>query len=469
MKHTIYIALLLAFPVVSCTGWLDVEPRSQVKDEELFSTEAGFKEALAGVYALLVTDALYVKELRFGMVGVLAHEWDYQNTSYEDETTYNYEGTNPTNRIENIWQGLYNAVANANAILEVIDDKKNVFSGANHAIIKGEALALRAFIHLDLLRCFGASPGTGVDRPAIPYVTRYAPLQSPQLTVGEVIDRVLVDLDSATFYLEADPLYTGEEITELVDNGYLLNRQLHLNYYAARALQARAYLYKGEYTLAAAHAREVILSGRFPWASRQDLIDGVDYTGATEHLWAIDVNNLQTIAETYFQTTGGSNVFSITRTSLLNYHESITDDYRYLYLYTAGTGANSESRYIAKYNVPSGDDAYYTNKMVMIKIAEMHFILAEALHHDGGDYLPSLNATREARGVTPLATVDDFDATLVAEYRKEFIGEGQLFFLYKRRNMENIPNTDVNPVEVKGYIFPLPDSEREAADRNDNR
>ncbi|MDR0545291.1 MAG: RagB/SusD family nutrient uptake outer membrane protein [Odoribacteraceae bacterium] len=466
MKYKIIIAALL---LASCSEWLDVEPRSQVKDEELFSSEAGFKEALAGVYALLATDALYVKELRFGMLGVLAREWDYQNTSYADETTYNYEGANPTNRIEGIWTGLYNAIANANVILEVIDEKKHLFSGANYPVIKGEALALRAFIHFDLLRCFGATPGEGPDRPAIPYVARYTSLQSPQLTVAGVIEKVLADLDSATFYLQADPIRTGEKITETVDNGYLINRQLHLNYYAARGLQARVLLYNKDYARAAESAREVINSGRFPWTTQQRLINGADYTGAAEQLWGIDVNNLSAISEAYFQTTGGNNVFSITSASLMSYHENITDDYRYLYLYNVGEGANSNSRYIAKYNASSSDSLYYSNKMAMIKIAEMHFILAEALQRDRQDFLPALNAAREARGVAPLTAVADFDAALASEFRKEFIGEGQLFFHYKRKQMENIPNTDLNPVELKAYVFPLPKSEREAANRQDNR
>jgi hypothetical protein len=464
---TFTVILLLA--CTSCSEWLDVEPRSQVKDIELFSTEAGFKEALAGVYALLTTEALYVKELRFGSMGVLAHEWDYQNTSYQDEAAFDYEATNPTNRVEAIWQGLYNAVANANVILEVIDEKKNVFTGVNYEVIKGEAFALRAFIHFDLLRCFGASPEAGPDRPAIPYVTRYAPLQSPQLTVAGVIDRVIADLDSAAFYLLLDPVHSGQEVTVLDDNGYLVNRQLHLNYYAVRGLQARVHLYNKEYRLAAARAEEVILSGKFPWSTQMNLITGVDLTGAREQLWGLDVNNLTTLAETHFSTAGGSNVFYIREASLKSYHEDDTDDYRYLYLYTAGEGASSDARYIAKYNTTSSDTAYYANKMAMIKIAEMHYILAEALYHEGGDYLSALNATRTARGIAPLDNVTDFTATLTTEFRKEFIGEGQLFFYYKRKNMEHILNTDINPVEVKGYIFPLPQSEREAADREDNR
>jgi hypothetical protein len=461
--------LIIALLGAACSDWLDVEPRSQVKDTELFSTEAGFKEALAGVYAMLATEALYVKELRFGMIAVLAREWDYQNTSYQDELAYNYDATNPTNRVEAIWQGMYNAIANANVILEVIDDNKRVFTGVNHAVIKGEALALRAFIHFDLLRCFGASVEAGADRPAIPYVKRHAPLQSPQLTVAGVIDEVLADLDSAARYLQSDPLYTGARVTEQDDNGYLLNRQLHLNYHAVKGLQARVLLYKKDYPRAADAAREVIESGAFRWTTRENLIAGVDYTGAREQLWAIDVNNLNLLADAYFSTSSGSNVFSIQQATLLDYHDNNTDDYRYLYLYTPGTGANANARYTARYNTTTSDTAYYANKMVMIKLAEMHYILAEALYHAGGDYLTPLNAVRAARGITPLAAVDDLPATLTTEFRKEFLGEGQLFFHYKRLNLDRLPNTDTNPVEAKAYIFPLPQSEREAADREDNR
>lgn len=38
--------------MVSCNNWLDVDPKSQVKDKDLFASEMGFKEALSGVYSL---------------------------------------------------------------------------------------------------------------------------------------------------------------------------------------------------------------------------------------------------------------------------------------------------------------------------------------------------------------------------------------------------------------------------------
>lgn len=455
----------------SCSDWLDVEPKSQVKDTEMFSTEAGFKEILAGVYTLLTSESLYAKELRFGMVGVLAQEWDYYSaTSYQEDALYNYSAAYPEGRIDGIWSGMYNAIANVNTLLEAIDAKKSVFTGVNYEVIKGEALALRAFIHFDLLRCFGASWEAGPERPAIPYVTAYTSLQSKQLTVSGVIGKVLEDLEAAAGYLLSDPIYTGQTVTEMNDNGYLINRQVHLNYYAVKALQARVYLYMKEYTEAAECAKEVIEAKVVRWSTQSDLMKGVDNTGAPEQLWGLNVVNLSTIADNNFTSLAGSNVFSLKRETLLSYYENDTDDYRYLYLFVNGEGANADSRYLTKYYNPDHDTLYYHNKMSMIKLSEMYFIQAECQYQAGTSVLPALNAIREARGVTPLLVEPvSFYETLTTEYRKEFIGEGQLFFFYKRRNAEKIYGTDLNLVDKKAYVFPLPQSEYEAADRENNR
>ncbi|MDE6683802.1 MAG: RagB/SusD family nutrient uptake outer membrane protein, partial [Duncaniella sp.] len=58
---------------------------------------------------------------------------------------------------------------------------------------------------------------------------------------------------------------------------------------------------------------------------------------------------------------------------------------------------------------------------------------------------------------------------LINEYRKDFIGEGQLFFLLKRLNLTYIPGTDADAVANKLYTFPLPLSETEMAERQSNR
>lgn len=55
---------------------------------------------------------------------------------------------------------------------------------------------------------------------------------------------------------------------------------------------------------------------------------------------------------------------------------------------------------------------------------------------------------------------------IAKEFRREFLGEGQMFFFYKRNGMTKIPNGRGSE-ESKGtinmttsnYVVPLPDSE----------
>ncbi|SIS91791.1 SusD family protein [Filimonas lacunae] len=462
--------LLMASGIVlfsSCKKWLDVQPNSQVKESELFKTESGFKEALAGTYTILTEDALYGKELTYGMMGVLSHEWASFPAAYVDDGNYNYTVTATQARIDGIWSSMYKALSNANNILENIE-AHSVFSGDNYKIIKGEALALRAFIHFDLLRCFGASYTVNASQPAIPYVTEYTAKQTAQLSVGAVTEKILADLLAAKELLKVDPVFTGRVVSEQNDNGYLMNRQLHLNYYAVEGLLARLYLYMGNYEQARISAQAVVNSGKFSFSTQANLIGGIDLCGAPEHLFALQITNLSQSAVNYLSQEG-SGVFSLNQGMLLSYYEN-TIDYRYLYWFVAGENASANSSYLVKYTETDNDDSYYKNKLSVLKIAEMYYILAECDNNDHVSTLSHLNPVRKARGVEQL-TIEpvDFRSYMTAEYRREFIGEGQLFYYYKRLNRSVIPESDKDLVALKAYIFPLPVSEMQAADRASNR
>ena len=291
MKQTIYLFTVIAcMTLTACNDWLDVQPRSQVEDTELFKSESGFKEALAGVYSSMVSTSTYAKEATYGFLGVLGHEWDfYYASQYDDAAAFNYDASFPTNYIRAIWANSYSGIANANNLLQHIDDQPGLFSADNHDVIKGEAIALRAFLHFDLLRCFGVSFAVNPEQPSIPYSTALSYRVFPQLTVREAAAAVLADLKTAEALLKgADPIVTGREITESVDNGYLLNRQLHLNYYAVKALEARVYMWQGDYQQALDAANEVIDSEQFPWATVANLQAGYDRCFATEHLFALN-------------------------------------------------------------------------------------------------------------------------------------------------------------------------------------
>ena len=464
--------------LTSCNSWLDVQPRSQVEDTELFETEGGYKEALAGVYSSMVSTKTYAKELTFGFIGVLGHEWDYfYDGQYKDAATFDYDAALPTSYIREIWSNNYSGIANVNNLLAHIDDDPSLFSRDNHDVIKGEAFALRAFLHFDLLRCFGVSFAVNPEQLSIPYSTGLSYHVFPQLSVRAVADAVKADLLQAEALLKgADPIVTGRAIDETIDNGYLLNRQLHLNYYAVKGLQARVYMWTGEYDKALADANTVIDADCFPWATLVNLQAGTDHSLVTEQLFALNNLTLEAdITNNYFDT-GSQYSFAVTRTRLLDYFANITKDYRYTFLFNkVGTGTNAQNRYLRKYDTSSSSDTYYNYKMPLLRIAEMYLIRSEVNYRNGNETAArdALNELRKARNLdayTATTMPADYYLELIREYRRELIGEGQLFFLYKRLNRtEVLYAPEIDAVAEKVYTFPLPITETEAAEREGNK
>lgn len=61
MKYTILKYGMLAGALLfgGCSNWLDVDPKSQVKQEALFESEAGFQDALTGIYTMMARTGMY--------------------------------------------------------------------------------------------------------------------------------------------------------------------------------------------------------------------------------------------------------------------------------------------------------------------------------------------------------------------------------------------------------------------------
>lgn len=275
---------------------------------------------------------------------------------------------------------------------------------------------------------------------------------------------VLKDLQDAAKCLENDPILTGRTVSEIDDNGYLMNRQVHLNYYAVKGLMARVYLYKGDYANAEVCAKEVIGSGCFEWVKQENLTNEsvADLTFSTEHLFALNIVTLGNIVDKYLD--GGNNSFALEESRLSEYYGS-SYDYRYLYLFKTGVGMSNTLRYLKKYDqLESVSWAQsYRNKLPLICLPEMYYILAECRYHSSGDVLEPLNEVCRHRGVADLSEADlsAFETLLLAEYRKEVIGGGQLFFQYKRLNRSVVPGTDVDLAGEGRYVIPMPKEELE--------
>ncbi len=283
-KYLIIITTIILF--VSCNKWFDVKPEDEVTKEELFKTETGFMEALNGVYTACSQREVYGVELSSGLPEVLAQNYHFEpndREAYKQTSLYNYTNPKFIDRKDNIWRIMYNAIANCNLILENINNGVTM-TELNRRLIHGEALALRAYLHFDLLRLFAPSFATAPTGKAIPYVTTFSNKATPLSTVTEALNKMVVDLSASKELLKpADPIltaaykvgYPGDTAAKEMTAPVLFqqNRRHRLNYYAVCATLARVYLYLDKKQEALANAKEVIDANKFPWTKEEDFIN----------------------------------------------------------------------------------------------------------------------------------------------------------------------------------------------------
>lgn len=454
--NKIIVFLLLAV-LTACNDWLNVSPKTDMKAEDLFSTEAGFRDALVGVYALMCQEISYGKNLSYGYVDILAQYYSSprKNTSsgyphnYKYVAEYNYTESGEESRILSIWKNHYAAIANINQALSFIDGNIAVFSTPEiHDIYKGEFLALRAMFHFDILRLFASSPvmdnGGGLNTMAIPYIDSYTNIAQNQLSVQEVLQRVEKDL------LDAQALMKGKEDFKVNDSSSpQYNRKQRMNYYAATALLARVYLYGNQKGKALLQAKEVIGEPQDEKPTKYALASGSATTAdpmfSTELIFTLDVQKLKDLSENCFSETSPGTVLNMTdqeRKSIFNTSE-LDQEFRAIWLTTLSDGVSAVlNKYKGMKYIP------------MFKISELYLIAAECA--GGSDGMAYLNELRNHRGLRSVTDSEKLDEFIYQEYRREFIGEGQLFFYYKRKGFDRIGAMDNVAIENRNAVYNLP-------------
>ena len=464
----------------SCDSWLEVKPYDQIAEGELQKSEEGYQKMLNGIYIDLNSDALYGQTLSVEMIEVMggAYTIGTDNSvwgNYKDLSSYQYNTEYWRNRLDQTWNKAYALILNCNKILETIDGNKNLFTDGSYYIIKGEALALRAMLHFDMLRLFGPVYSKDSDKKAIPYYTKQTNSPEPILTAQEVMEKITTDYEDALNYLANDPVKTEGTMMSSTEDGssnFLRYRALRLNYYAVEALMARAYLYMGNKTEAFKYATDVIKTADqniFPFVDKNLVIGSPadpDRIFSSEVLFALTNTNRGTIHKNFFDPSRLPNyVFRMDDSMMSNlvYGGAATtggyqDDYRYRACWMA-TGSN---RYFYKYSDMVANGSIQNTMIPMVRLGEMFLIAAESQSGDLKAGVQYVNALRRNRGVANLTTLTP--DLLKYEYIRELYGEGQLFFLYKRLNSDIITSatSSKNP-KASDLIFvvPLPDTETE--------
>lgn len=481
MKKIIYTMIIACTTLfASCDSWLEVKPYDQIAEGELQKSEEGYQKMLNGIYIDLNSDALYGQTLSVEMIEVMggAYTIGTDNSvwgNYKDLSSYQYNTEYWRNRLDQTWNKAYALILNCNKILETIDGNKNLFTDGSYYIIKGEALALRAMLHFDMLRLFGPVYSKDSDKKAIPYYTKQTNSPEPILTAQEVMEKITTDYEDALNYLANDPVKTEGTMMSSTEDGssnFLRYRALRLNYYAVEALMARAFLYMGNKTEAFKYATDVIKTADqniFPFVDKNLVIGSPadpDRIFSSEVLFALTNTSRGTIHKNFFDPSRLPNyVFRMDDSMMSNlvYGGAATtggyqDDYRYRACWMA-TGSN---RYFYKYSDMVANGSIQNTMIPMVRLGEMFLIAAESQSGDLKAGVQYVNALRRNRGVASLTTLTP--DLLKYEYIRELYGEGQLFFLYKRLNSDIITSatSSKNP-KASDLIFvvPLPDTETE--------
>lgn len=483
MKH---LPILLGFCTLllfsSCTDWLDVSPRDQQTEAQSFSSRAGFYAAVNGVYNNVASTTLYGKNLSYGMLEFMARRYNVTSsqTYYYNLSTFNYSDATVASAMDGIWKKAYSTIVNCNVILENLEKKKNdgILSETDYKLIKGDLMALRGFLHFDLLRMFGPIYSQNPHNKSIAYNTVTTGAVQPLLPADSLINSKLIpDLDSAEVLLsQVDPVMTkgvlASGFSGSETDNYMRYRQLRMNRYAVALLKARVYLLKEDYANALAEAQKITDSNWaksvFPFVNSGTLLGNTsspDRVFSSEALFGFYQSDRSTIYSENYASTLTQPLMP--RTDYLGSLFTNTADYRYQSQWNASNNEFIKYKQIVQ---PVTDSiAFYSVFYPLMRVSEAYYIAAEALGHSnvaaGKAYLDKVLV---ARGLEP-STATSLTTLLVhiqREYAKETYGEGQLFFLFKRFYMginnefngSKINSNNDSPSSTR-YVVPLPTSE----------
>lgn len=467
-KYKLLLCCFLLAGLCSCKKYLEVQPQGAYSEDQVYNNPAAMQQALNGLYLGLADSTLYGQFLSNTVVEMMAQR--YQPPAITTTTrlvqpfqTYQYGDVNVMAAFDAMWKQAYNTILAANLFIVKANDAVNrhVVSNEQGQQLIGEATAIRAMLHFDLLRLFGPVYTVNPNKQAIPYYTSADGSSQPLLTAAQVMEKVLADYNTAATLLAADPVITQGVVKN--SNFYYGYRNQRMNYYAVKGLMARAYLWTGQKALAHQQALEVLTQGEkwFPWTDPQTiqtLQDNPDRTFSNEVLLSVYNPGMYIAYYGWFSPDLGDQlVLTAEPTRLAQVYEGIANDYRYNENTWRATTLTKKCFY--KFADVADIRQPFRFLQPVLRKTEMYYILAET-ESDPQQALTYLNTVRFNRNLVNLTPTANLPDEIQKEYQKEFWGEGQLFFYYKRNNVSSVPSgADQWSTVTPSYVVPLPLSE----------
>ena len=378
-----------------------------------------------------------------------------------------------------IWQSNYNAMARVNLVLKNVEKVATNFPADANLVkrITAEAKILRALAHLKILAYYAPDLTNNAALAGILANRTFLYTEKPpRATVGDFYQLIHQDLDDAI------ALYTNNSLPPVT------NASIYPTINLARALKARAYIYKKDYVNAELWANSV--TGITP-ATRIQLPQVFHtHTSAagTEIIYKFKRTNPQNNQGTNLHNgwvsvanaRNGSPFYEVSR-SLYNFLRLApgTDARTNILVRPAGGAAGS----LIDVNYPNvnnfrtddilvpfkhgGSGASTTSggfnpDFIQVRISEMNFIKAEcrAAAADFNGVAVALKAITDRRFASPPALLSLTSAqqawkAILDERRKELAFEGHRFIDLKRLyTLAGVNNFDRDPVDYDGLNFP---------------
>jgi hypothetical protein len=433
MKKIIYIFLASSMGLASCSKMLDIEPTDSISSDVAITDKAGVDKAIVGAYDALQQVGLYGRN-RVILGDLAADNLVWTGTTYDYYEVDNNTVSLENSLIEGMWAGAYDGINRVNNILLALPGIGDI-TDAERATYEGEALFMRGLFYFNLLKYFG-----GVPIKTLPTLD-LNDIDQPRNTLAEVYDQVIADLLAAEAKLPPGNISEGRpgafSATALLARVYLTRFQAENDPgYAGLAIEkADKVIAEGGYSLVgdfaslyAGNNSEIIFQVVFSVQDRNRL---AEYFFPRSLTGRYEVGPSESVMQSY------------TPEDSLRYQATVAID---------STGVAYGYKY---QDLSEGADA-----VIVVRLAEMYLIKAEALAYTGGDIATvrqNIDVVRSRAGLAPTeaTSYEELKLAILAERRHEFAFEGHRWFDLVRTRTA-IPVLGIQEYQT---LFPIPLSE----------
>lgn len=427
----------------SCKKFLEIPaPHDQLISPLPFYNDATAIATVTGVYSEMMKNAnLFSSGLITLYGGLSADELYYYTPGSKDEFLLNQitEANHP-NISAYFWEPAYRFIYAANLIIEQVN-KSSAITATTKNMLLGEAKFIRAFCYFNLVNLFGDVPLT----TASDYRPNGALPRSP---VAELYIQIVNDLKDAQ---------------NLLTSNYPSVEKTRPNKWAATALLARVYLYKGDWINAEAESTSVINSGSYSLVTN---LNNVFLKNSAETIWQLmPVNSIYNTWEGNAilpATTNSSPTYLLTAAFVSSFE---TNDRRKIAWVASRTYQGQTLYYPYKYKV-FGSNAALTEYYTVLRLAEQYLIRAEARtqRENLQGALEDLNVIRNRAGLPNATTVTKQDILMSIEQERKtelFAEWGHRWFDLKRTNRANEILGALKPQtwQSSDVLWPIPVSQ----------